>query len=470
MLEQINSVLSGAAVPLLLIPCGLFFCFRLRFFWILHPARTLRPLLAPARRSGGIPPRRALALSLAGTLGVGNIVGVSAAIYWGGPGAVFWMLVSAIAASALKYAETVLALRHRRTLPGGRHVGGAPYYIRDLFGAAGLPRAGAVLGGLFALLCLGNSLCMGCVIQVNAAAGALAGAWGTDTRVTGAVFALLALFIASGGLKRISGAAAGLVPVMSAGFFLMSAAVLILRADALPNVVRLVFSDAFSGRSALGGVLGAVFSDALRHGVMRGLLTNEAGAGTSPLAHAAADAAPAEQGVLSIAEVTADTVILCSMTSAVILIGWDSAAVWGENSVMMTVSAYAAVLGSWAEQAISAAVVLFGFATVICQSFYGLECVSVLTRRSPRAEKAARAAFVPVFALTCFFGASVPPASVWGISDLTLGLMTLINVTALLLGRREVFAEAGVLHPPKAGLTRNGKKPAPQGDGGTVQT
>lgn len=440
MLERFCAFLSGAAVPLLLLPAGAWFCLRLQAFWIFHPVRTLRPLLAPEQSGGGIPPRRALCLSLAGTLGVGNIVGVSSAILWGGPGAVFWMLASAVLACGLKYAETLLSLRHARTAADGRRRGGAPYYIKDIFSARLSGRIGTALGAGFALLCLGNALSMGCVVQVSAAAEALEGTAGIDPRAVGAVFALLALLIGAGGLRRVSGAAAGLVPVMSAGFFLMSAAAVLLRAPALPGVAREILRDAFSGRSAAGGVLGFVSSRALRHGVMRGLLSNEAGAGTSSLAHAAADAEPAEQGFLSIVEVTVDTVVLCSVTAAAILVSGADPARWADRPVMAAGAAYAAVLGPWAEAAVCGAVVLFGFATVICQSFYGLECVSVLTCRRPRLERAARAAFLLVFALLTLLGATVPAASALLACDLTLGGMTAVNVCALLLGQKEVFA------------------------------
>lgn len=442
MLEFINRYLTGIAVPALLIPSGIFFSFRLGFFWLRHPVAVLRPLLSGKPRTpGGTSPRRALCLALAGTLGVGNVVGVSAAIYMGGAGAVFWMWISALAASALKYAETVLALRHRVT-DSGRLRGGAPYYIRDVGTAAGLKSAGKAVAGIFAFLCLVNSLSMGCVVQVNAVSGALFGVLDIAPWLTGAVFAVLSAVSVSGGLSRISRITSALVPFMSVGFFLMSAAVLIIRADAIPGVIRLVITDAFDfdrGSGFFGGVCGFLLSRSLRYGTMRGLITNEAGAGTSPLAHASSDGEPAEQGFLGIAEVTVDTVILCAMTAAVILVGYDTVSVWGDNSVMMTVSAYSSVLGKGAEGAVCVAVLLFGVAAVICQSFYALESLSFLLPRTP--QSTLRRILAPVFAVCSLIGALSSPGSVWGIADLSMGLMTLINVVCLLAARKEVVDE-----------------------------
>lgn len=443
MLEFLNRYVTGVLVPLMLIPSGIFFAVKLNFFWFRHPAAVLRPLLSGKPRTpGGISPRRALCLALAGTLGVGNIVGVSAAINLGGPGAIFWMWISAVAASALKYAETVLALRHRRTVDG-KSEGGTPYYIKDILSSRGLPRAGAAAAAAFAALCLVNSLSMGCVVQVNAVAGALEGVLGISRLIIGAAVAVLAAAVCTGGLSRISSFTARLVPLMSLGFFVMSAAVLILRAADLPIVIRLVVTDAFdfgSSGGILGGISGFLLSRSLRYGTMRGLITNEAGAGTSPLAHSSSDvSSPAEQGFLGIVEVIVDTVILCAMTAAVILVSYDKVFVWGDNSVMMTISSYSAVLGTWSNYAVCIAVLMFGAATVICQSYYGLECLAYLTPHADR--RLTRLCFVPVFSACALAGAIIPPGSVWGVADLSMGLMTVINVTVLLLGNREVTEE-----------------------------
>ena len=380
MLETINEYLIGALIPVLLIGSGFYLLARLRFFWMLHPVAVLKPLLKGGR-GDSISPRRALAVALAGTLGVGNIVGVSAAIWWGGAGAVFWMLLSAVAAATLKYAEALLS----------EH-GATPYYIKAILSKKGFSRVGGAAACVFVIFCIINSISMGGLIQVGAVAGALEGVMSIDRRISGIALALLAAVTALGGIKRISRVTGTLVPVMSVGFFVMSAAVLILRADALPAVFRLVMSEAFDLSAAGGGVGGFLASRAVRHGVMRGLITNEAGAGTSPMAHAVSDAPSVERGFMGIVEVLVDTVILCGMTAA-----------------------------------------------VICQSFYALEALSYLTKKlPPRAQSAARRLFILFFALCAYLGAVAPPTFTWGLADLAIGLMTLINLPTVLLALEEV--------------------------------
>ena len=202
MLDFINTYVIGAALPLVLSAAGIF----LGIYTGVWRPRTMlagtRSLFAktPGGKSGGkVSPVRALSLALAGTLGVGNIVGVSAAIWWGGAGAVFWMWLSALLAASLKYAETVLGVKNRLHKDGRLH-GGAPVYIRKAFAERRLPRVGAALGKIFALLCLADALSMGCIVQVNAVAGALEGIFGLDRRICGVLMALAALAIASGGL------------------------------------------------------------------------------------------------------------------------------------------------------------------------------------------------------------------------------------------------------------------------------
>ncbi len=353
MLEFINRYIIGAVLPALLVASGIFFGIWGRVW----SPRTLRAgtrvLLSgdkgskasktkknsDTERTSSVSPLRALSLALAGTLGVGNIVGVSAAIWWGGAGAVFWMWLSALLAASLKYAETVLGVKYRRRV-GDRMRGGAPIYIKKAFTDRGLPRLGTVFGRLFALLCLLDALSMGCIVQVNAVAGALEGIFGLDRRICGALMAAVALIIASGGLKRISSACGAIVPFMTVGFCLLSATVLIIKAPELPRAAWEIISDAFSFaaeekahggswlQSVLSGVGGFCLSRAVRYGVMRGLISNEAGCGTSPLAHSAADTdSPSKQGFLGIAEVLVDTVVLCTVSAFVILVKYGVVAV-----------------------------------------------------------------------------------------------------------------------------------------------
>ncbi len=434
MIEWINSYLFGMGVPCALVLAGAFFSLRVGVTCVRHPVKMLRGMLA--RSGSGTSPVRALTLALAGTLGVGNLVGVASAIWYGGAGAVFWMWISALVAMSLKYAEVVLAVSHRRTDADGKHRGGAMYYIADCFASRGMAGLGRVLAGAFAVLCVIDGVSMGCVIQTNAIGGVFEGICGIPGLATGAVLCILTAVIMLGGSERIMRATDFLVPIMTGGFVVLSCAVLILKAGEIPDALGAVFSAVFAPKSALGGIGGFAMARALRYGAMRGLVSNEAGCGTAPIAHACADVDhPAKQGFWGIFEVFADTLVLCSMTALVILISYDKVAAWGDNSIMMTVRAYTAVLGDWAGYFLCAAVLFFGFATVVCWGHYALEALSYLTT-----SRGARIGFICVFAVGAAVGTVAAPAALWEIADLAIGAMTLINLAVLFLMQREVRA------------------------------
>ena len=442
-LEFCNSYLLGVAVPLSLGLAGLFFLIRLRAFPLLHPVRLVRTVMTKSRQ-GGISPGRALSMALAGVLGVGNLVGVSAALASGGPGALFWMWVSATLAMLLKYAETVLALRHRRE---GR--GGAMYYMVDAFRGrwAGVGRGIALA---FAALCLIDAMSMGCVVQVNAMASALQGQWGIPTLAVGAVTSLAVFIVGLGGARSVSGATERLVPLMSVGFVVVSLMAIAPHASRLPSlladVCRSAFATEAAGQSMLGGVGGFLLSRALRFGTMRGLLSNEAGCGTSPMAHATADTEDAaKQGCLGIVEVFVDTHLLCTMTALVVLLSWDSVATLGDSPMLMTVRAYELLLGPWAGVFLCVAVLFFGLATLFCWSHYaGESCVYLVGERGGRCDLWRRLCLF-VYCLFCVVGAVVAPDSVWTVADFSIGCMTLLNVFVLCRMHREVEEASGGL-------------------------
>lgn len=455
MLEFVNTYIIGAALPLILSASGLFFGI---YTGVWSPKLLRAGLRSLFEKESGasdattVSPGRALSLALAGTLGVGNIVGVSAAIWWGGAGAVFWMWLSAILATSLKYAETVLGVRFK-IADGDQTHGGAPIYIEKAFSARGHRRLGKLLGTMFALLCLLDAVSMGCIIQTNAVAGALEGTLGLDVRLCGLIFGITALIIASGGLRRISSACAALVPFMTAGFCILSVAVLCIKAAELPRVINEIVRNAFdfqgASLSSAGGGLQAFFSGvggffvsrSVRYGVMRGLISNEAGCGTSPLAHSASSTNSAfRQGFLGIIEVIVDTVLLCTVTALAVLCNYDAAVIYGDNSVMMTISAYTAALGDWAGLPLCLSVLLFGIATVICWAYYGCECVRMLGIPQKHQKRAA-AIFDLVYAVSAYIGAVSPPGGVWTLADLAIGCMTFINLIALFLMRRVIRSE-----------------------------
>ncbi len=430
---MIKWILTGGLVPPLLLACGLFFLFYLRG----EPFRSPRRMLHSMRESGagsGVSPFRAVTEALAGTLGVGNIVGVANAISVGGAGAVFWMWISALVASILKYAEILLAVAHRRARADGKHYGGAFYYIKDYFLSHGRRAAAILLSTVFALFMILNALSMGCVIQVRAVTSALQNALTLPSWVIGGFLLLLTVPLLLRGRHGISALTEYLVPVMTGGYLLLSVAVLILRREALGEAFSLILSGAFSPASAAGGILGFFTSRALRVGTMRGLLSNEAGCGTSPTAHAAANAKdPAAQGVWGIFEVLVDTVLLCTVTALVILVSYDDVALFKNDGVLMAIRAYSVVLGGFSDVFFALSIFCFGYATLLCWGGYGLESLQFLSIK-----RHWRVLYLLSFSACIFIGVYAAPDAVWEIADLAITVLTTVNLAVMLLMRREV--------------------------------
>ncbi len=439
-LEFCNTYVLGVSVPLVLMAAGIFFIVRLRAFPFLHPLRVIKTVLARERR-GGISPWRALSMALAGVLGVGNLVGVAAALSAGGAGAIFWMWVSATLAMLLKYAETVLALRHRRRGRDGWR-GGAMYYIEAAFGGR-LERVGRGMAFVFSALCLIDAFSMGCVVQVNAVASAMLGRWEIPALAVGSAVALAVLLVGLGGAKSVSGTTERLIPLLTIGFVVVSLAAILSQVEQIPVLLRQICASAFvsetAGKSIAGGVGGFLLSRALRFGTMRGLLSNEAGCGTSPMAHATSSGEDAaKQGCMGIVEVFVDTHLLCTMTAFVLLLAWDRVSSLGDNPMLMTIQAYEVLLGPWAGAFLCVAVLCFGMATLFCWSHYAGEACVYLIGEQGRYTALWRRLCLFVYCLFCVVGAVVAPESIWTVADFSIGLMTLLNVTVLCRMHREV--------------------------------
>ena len=436
-LGWLNQYFFGISVPLLLLLAGGFYWMRLRFF----SPRRLRSIFFALRREKRSGSRgssfRALMLALAGTLGVGNIVGVSAAIAMGGFGAVFWLWVSATFAMILKYAEVVLAMRHRRYGADGKPYGGAPYYIRDIFSSLGLSRLGALLGGIFALLCALNAVTMGGMIQASAVAEATEESFGFSPTVVGVLLSVIAFFVIRRGSEGAMRAAGVLVPVMTVGFVVLSVAVLILRADEIPAAFGRILEGALTPEAGMGGVGGFLLSRGVRYGTMRGLISNEAGCGTAPTAHAGSEEkSTAKQGMLGIVEVFVDTHILCTLTALVVMVSFGDAVARSGSFLQVTLTAYEAVLGKGAGIFMTLAIGLFGLATVLCWGHYGRESIRVLTRK-----KWAEKGFLLIYAASVVIGACATAEVVWGLADFAIGAMTVVNGSVLLIASGEVKEE-----------------------------
>jgi AGCS family alanine or glycine:cation symporter len=428
--EFVNKWIIGTSLPIVLIFAGAFFLIFLKFKPFSQPKKLFSAMITPSGdEREGISPFRSVTMALAGTLGVGNIVGVASAIAMGGFGSIFWMWISALFAMILKYAEIVLAVAHRKR---GEMRGGAMWYIKD---GIKNKRLGGIISGIFAALCILDALSMGCIVQVNALSGAVEGAFGTPKILIGLIVALLTGLVINKGAHGISRITEWLVPLMSLGYVIISVAVMIICRDKLSWAISMIFKDAFNVKSGVGGVAGFLISDGLRYGTMRGLLSNEAGCGTAPFAHAASNQkTPAKQGVWGIFEVFVDTIVLCTMTALVVIVSFDEVCMLAPDGMLMTMRAYSIVLGEWSEYFLAAAVFLFAWATVICWSHYGGECITWLSGE----RKIPRAVFNFAFCICAFIGAVIAPEEIWTLADFSIGSMTLMNVFTVLLMSGEV--------------------------------
>lgn len=438
MLEYINDHFISILTPILLLLSGLYFSFKLNFFYIRHPVKIIRSMLTPSKKDG-ISPFRAVTLALAGTLGVGNIAGVASSIAIGGFGSIFWMWVSALIAMVLKYAEIVLAICHRKN-NGNEYRGGASYYIYDYFASKGHKMFGKVLGAFFAILCIINAITMGCMIQSNAISTSFEGVFHASNWLVGVIVAFFSIIVISGNAKWVSSFSEKTVPIMTLGYILLSVAVLAVKHDLIGDAFAIIFKDALSFDSAAGGFLGFLVSRGMKAGTMRGLMSNEAGCGTAPTAHAAAEcASPAAQGFWGIFEVFVDTILLCTLTALVIIVSilsGGNALSFANDPMMMAIKAYSSVLGGWSEYYMTVSVFLFAFATIVCWAHYGKESLSYITKK-----RAPTIIYLVIFCIFIFLGAVSAPSWAWLAADLALGIMTVINLAVIVPQASEVKKE-----------------------------
>jgi AGCS family alanine or glycine:cation symporter len=418
-------------IPLLLI-VGVFLTISLRFltwrklphaFVVMWKGRRRHP-----GHQGELTPFRALMTSLAATVGTGNIVGVASAILLGGPGAVFWMWVTALVGMATKFCEATLAVRYREVTPDGKYVGGPMYYIKN-----GLGQNWEWLATLFAIFGMVASFGIGNMTQANAITGNVVNLFRLyDIAVPEAAIAILLLIISGvvliGGVKRIGAVAGTLVPVMALIYIIGGLIILSVHFDEVPGAFALIFSSAFSGQAAVGGFAGAALAETIRFGVARGLFSNEAGLGSAPIAHAAAIVKnPVKQGLLGMLDPFLDTLVVCTLSALVILVSrqWMVA---GISKATLTAQAFdISMPGGFGTWLVTAGLVLFAFSTILGWCVYGERCVIYLFGHR------AALPFRIVFTLVVPVGALAELTLVWDLSDLFNGLMAIPNLLALLL-------------------------------------
>lgn len=401
---------------------GFFQLFGIRRWW-----RTTVGSLFHGRtgtRGGGLSSLQALATALASTMGTGSIAGVATALTLGGPGAVFWMWVSALLGMMTGCGEKILSVRYQRPAPGGGLQGGPMFYLRD---GLHIP----LLAGWFSLACLPATLAGGSLVQASSIASSLEAAFGTSRIGVGLVTALLAGAIMAGGLGRIARVSSALVPVMAFLYLGSGGVILLLHARRLPEALALIVSSALSPASAMGGGAGWTVASALRYGVARGVFTNEAGLGTSAMAHGAAQVdCPARQGMWGIFEVFLSTLLVCTVTALVILVSglWPLQGTPALSGAPLTAAAFSQVLGPAGQGVVALSLLLFAFSSILGWSYYGQQCLRFL---------AGNDRFLPVyralFLLCVLAGAVWEPAAVWLLVDLCNALMALPNLAALLV-------------------------------------
>lgn len=382
-------------------------------------------------KSGGITPFQAMSTALASTVGVGNIAGVASAITAGGPGAIFWMWVSSLLGMMTKYAEVLLSVKFRHRQPDGMLVGGPMYVIER-----GMGRRWRWLAVLFCVFGAAASLGVGNITQVNTMADALHSSFSVPPLVTGVATVIIAGVVMLGGIKSIARVTEFLVPFMALLYIALCVMVLVIcRANIIP-AFESIFREAFHPSAALGGAAGYGITQAMRMGVSRGVFSNEAGLGSSPIAHASAECeSPVEQGMWGAVEVFVDTILICTMTALVILC--SGAYTPGEamlDGAPLTSLAFSMTLGEWGGTAVSLSTVLFALATILGWSFYGERCCSYLFRG-----KWVATAYRCAYILLLLPGAVLRVDLVWTLSEFLNGLMTAPNLISLIALSGVVF-------------------------------
>lgn len=420
LIESVNSFLWGKFLWMLIIAIGLFLNIRLLFLPLRKIGYAFRQLWKGRKTEevAGISPLGTLMVALSATVGTGNITGVATAIGVGGPGALFWMWVSALLGMGTKYAESVCAMHFREKNARGQYVGGPMYYIKN-----GMGRRWLWLAVLFSIFGALAGFGIGNAVQAHSVAESLQLAFGIDKRWSALIMMLIIALVLLGGLRGIARTATALVPFMSIFYLVTGSIVIFANLSAIPDALALVVKTAFTGTAATGGFAGAAVALAIEKGIARGVFSNEAGLGSAPIAHAAAESNSAvEQGCVAMLGTFIDTLIICSITGlAIIVTGvWDGDA----KGTAMTQTAFASVL-PFGGQIVAVSLSLFAFTTILGWSYYGERCAEFLFKH--KVVLFYRCLWVVVVPI----GALMSLDMVWSIADILNGLMAIPNVIAL---------------------------------------
>ena len=423
----INNVVWGPGMIALLVGAGLFLSFMTgflqfrKFGYMLK--NTILGLLSKQQHKkdvSGVSPFQAVATAMAGTIGTGSIAGLATAIVSGGPGAVFWMWVSALLGMVTKYAEIVLSLKYREKNDVGQWVGGPMYYIQNGLNIKWL----ACLFAFFAMFaCLGT----GNATQSNSIATALESTMGVKPIVTGVVLTAIAMFVILGGMRRIATVNEKLVPFMALFYVISSIVALIINIDKIPAAFALIFREAFNFKAAGGGVAGYGIMVAMQYGFSRGVFSNEAGLGSAPIAHAASSTKePVRQGLWGMFEVFFTTIIICTLSALVILTSglWDDGKFFGSA---LSIASFNSILPGIGGVIVTLSTIFFALSTILGWAYYGEVSIGFLTNKSRVAVLAYRFFYVAIV----FVGAVGSLDLIWSISETMNGLMAVPNLIGI---------------------------------------
>ncbi|MBO1512954.1 alanine/glycine:cation symporter family protein [Metabacillus bambusae] len=414
---DVSSFVWGPPLLILLVGTGLYLTIRLGFLQFRMLPYSLKLAFSKKqdkKSEGDISHFQALMTALAATVGTGNIVGVATAVLMGGPGAVFWMWVTALVGMATKYSEAILAVKYRVKDKNGEMSGGPMYYLEH-----GLKQKW--LGVLFAIFGAVAAFGIGNMVQSNSVSGVMKATFSVPTFVTGIIITIFTALVILGGIKSIGRVTAYFVPIMALFYLIAGLIVLIMNANLVPDAIGLIFTDAFTGEAVAGGALGSV----IRWGVARGVFSNEAGLGSAPIAAAAAKTDyPGRQALVSMTQVFIDTILICSITGITIVMG-DLYTSGAEGNALTSVT-FEQFLGPAGSIIVAIGMLFFAYSTILGWSYYGEKCFSYLFSES--VVKYYRYAFV----LAVFLGSITTIDIVWGIADVMNGLMAFPNLIGLI--------------------------------------
>ncbi len=451
----VNNFIWGVPAMICIFGVGLYLSLRTRFLQIRKFPYAIRTTIGRMFRKkdasdGAITPFQAVCTALAATVGTGNIAGVAGAIAIGGPGAVFWMWISALLGMCTKFAEVTLAVFYREKNANGELVGGPMYYIKN-----GLGKKWHFLAYLFAAFGVLTVFGTGNATQVNTITTAINSALmnyhviseksvSLSNLIQGIIIAALVALILLGGVKRIAQVTEKLVPFMALFYIILALGVILLNINTIPSVFVSIFKGAFRPSAVTGGIVGSMIMS-VKKGVSRGIFSNEAGLGTGSIAHACADTRkPVKQGMFGIFEVFTDTIVICTLTALVILCSGTSIAYGQAAGAELTISGFTATYGNWVSLFTALAMCCFAFSTILGWGLYGARCIEFLF-----SEKITKY-FMGAYSLVAILGATANLGLMWSIAETFNGLMAIPNLIALFLlsGKvveltKEYFANEG---------------------------